>query len=53
MLTEECEELINKLTTCLNSNSILDEPTEADELPNEEIKKEKERLEKEYLELCV
>jgi hypothetical protein len=35
-------------------NSLLmDEPSEQEEVINEDIKKEKERLEKEYVELCI
>lgn len=53
MLTEECEELINRLTSCTMPSSILDEPAEAEEPMNYEVKHEKNRLEKDYLELCI
>lgn len=53
MLTEECEELINKLSVCVGINTFADEPSEQEEHMNEETKREKERLEKDYVELCI
>ena len=53
MLTQECQELINRLGNCLQPNSILEEQQEMEEPINEQVQKEKGRLEKEYLDLCV
>lgn len=45
MLTEECEELINRLSSSFAPTAVLEE-TEPDEPINEDFKKEKTRLEK-------
>ena len=53
MLTEECEELISKLGNCFQPSSLLEQPQQNQEPLNSDVTKEKSRLEKEYLELCV
>jgi hypothetical protein len=53
MLTEECEELINRLSACAGMSVLTDEPSEQEDNVNEEVKREKDRLEKEYIELCI
>lgn len=53
MLTEECEELINRLSSCAGISILGDEQSQQEEAVSEEVKHERIRLEKQYIDLCI
>lgn len=54
MLTEQCEELINKVfSTSVHDNSVLQEDSVAESMNSNTRKMDKVRLENEFLELCI